>query len=117
MYDTDSRRFLSALCHGSIFLSGLVLSIAVPFTILFVSKDPVVKQNAKEAINLHFNVWLYLLIITPLVWVLVWVTLGLSEILYGVWLVLHWGLTIWALFNVLSNPDKPFRYPFIFRLL
>ena len=113
MYDTDSRRFLSALCHGAIFLSGLVLSIGVPFFILFVSKDPVVKDNAKEAINFHFNVWLYFLIITPLVWI----TLGLLGVLYGIWLVVHWGLTIWALFNVLNNPDKSFRYPFIFRLL
>ena len=113
MYDTESRKILSALCHGAIFLSGLVLSISVPFIILFISKDPVVKDNAKEAINFHFNVWLYFLMITPLVWL----TFGLLGILYGVWLFIHWGLTIWALFNVFSNPDKAFRYPFIFRLL
>ena len=113
MYDTESRKILSALCHGAIFLSGLILSICVPLLILFINKDPVVKDNAKEAINFHFNVWLYLLMITPLVWL----TFGLLGILYGVWLVIHWGLTIWALFSILSNPDKAFRYPFIFRLL
>ena len=113
MYDTDSRRFLSALCHGAIFFSGLVLSIGIPLVILFISKDPVVKDNAKEAINFHFNVWLYLLIITPLVWL----TLGVLGLLYGIWLFVHWGLTIWALFNVLSDPDRAFRYPFIFRLM
>ncbi len=113
MYDTDSRRFLSALCHGTIFFSGLVLSVGIPFIVLLINNDPVVKHNAKEAINLHFNVWLYCLIITPLVWV----TLGFLGILYGIWLFIHWSLTIWALFNVLSNPDKPFRYPFIFRLI
>lgn len=113
MYDTDSRKFLSALCHGAIFLSGLVLPITVPVVILFVSKDPVVKDNAKEAINFYFNVWLYGAIVTASICL----TFGLLMPVAGLWFIVHWGLTIWALFNILSNPDKAFRYPFIFRLL
>jgi uncharacterized Tic20 family protein len=112
MYDTDKRKLLSALCHGAIFFSTAFVSVGVPIAMLFVSDDPVVKENAKEAINFHFNVWLYGAIIT----VLIVVTLGLLFPLAWLGYLLHWGLTIWALANVLSDPDKPFRYPFIFRL-
>jgi len=109
MYDSDKRKLLSLLCHGAIFLSTLGLSIAVPIGILFISDDPVVKDNAKEAINFHFNVWLYALILVPLSFV----TLGLAGL---IGFVLHWGLTIMAILHVLKEPNQPYRYPFIFRL-
>lgn len=73
MYDTDKRKLLSALCHGAIFFSTAFISVGVPIAMLLVSDDPVVKENAKEAINFHFNVWLYGAIIT----VLIVVTFGL----------------------------------------
>lgn len=110
MYDSDKRKLLSLLCHGAIFLSTLLFSIAVPFAVLFVSDDPVVKDNAKEAINFHFNVWLYGLILVPLSFL----TLGLAGF---IGFVLHWGLTIMAILQVLENPNIPYRYPFIFRLI
>lgn len=110
VFDPDKRKLLSALSHGSIFLSGLVISIAIPIAVLFVSDDPVVKDNAKEAINFHFNVWLYGLILVPLSFI----TLGLAG---GIWWLVHWGLTLWAVSHSLNKPDQAFRYPFIFRLL
>ncbi len=113
MYDTDRRKLLSALSHGAIFFSTTFVSVGLPIFILFISDDPVVKENAKEAINFHFNVWFYGIIIG----VLVSISFGLLFPLAGIGFLLHWGLTIWALFHVLTNPDKPFRYPFIFRLL
>ena len=113
MYDTDKRKLLSALCHGAIFFSTTVVSVGIPIALLFITEDPVVKDNAKEAINFHFNVWLYGSIIA----VLVFISFGLLIPLAGIGYLLHWGLTIWALVNVLSDPDKPFRYPFIFRII
>lgn len=113
MYDTNSRKLLSALSHGAILLSSTLVSIVVPIGILFTTEDPVVKGNAKEAINFHLNVWLC----GAIIGVLVWVTLGLLLPLTFVWFLVHWGLTIWALFNVLGESDKPFRYPFIFRVV
>lgn len=113
MYDTEGRKFLSALCHGSVFLSTGFVSVGLPLAILFIAKDPVVKSNAKEAINFHLNVWLYGAIVT----ILIWMTLGLLFPLAGIGFVLHWGLTVWALFYVLTQVEKPFRYPFIFRFL
>ncbi len=112
MYDTDKRKLLSALCHGAIFFSTTLVSIGVPIFVLFATDDPVVKDNAKEAINFHFNVWFYGFIIG----VLIWISFGLLIPLAGIGFLLHWGLTIWALFHVLSDTEKPFRYPFIFRL-
>lgn len=114
MYDPDKRKLLSALSHGSIFFSAAFVSIGIPIAVLFVSDDPVVKDNAKEAINFHFNVWLYEIIIG----VLAFFTLGLLGLILGpIFFLVHWGLTILAIVQTLGNPDQPFRYPFIFRLL
>jgi uncharacterized protein len=110
MYDSDKRKLLSLLCHGAIFLSTLVFSVAVPIGVLFVSDDPVVKDNAKEAINFHLNVWLYAIILVPLSFV----TFGLAGL---IGFVLHWGLTIMAILHILKEPNQPYRYPFIFRLV
>lgn len=114
MYDSDKRKLLSALSHGAIFFSTTLVSIGIPIAVLFVSDDPVVKENAKEAINFHFNVWLYGIIIG----VLAIITLGLLGLILGpIFYLVHWGLTIFALLKVFDNPDQAFRYPFIFRLL
>jgi len=107
-FDISKRKLFSSLAHGSIFFSGLFVSIGVPIALLLISNDPVVKDNAKEAINFHFNVWLYGLILIPLSFI----TFGLAG---GLWWLAHWGLTAWAIVHCLNTPDQPFRYPFIFR--
>jgi uncharacterized Tic20 family protein len=109
MYDTDKRKLLSLVCHGAIFFSTLGLSIGAPIAVLLLSDDPVVKENATEAINFHLNVWLYALILVPLSFL----TLGLAGL---IGFVLHWGLTIMAILHVLQNPNLAYRYPFIFRI-
>ncbi|MEB3355494.1 MAG: DUF4870 domain-containing protein [Synechococcales bacterium] len=112
--DYDKRKLLSAVAHGSIFLSVAVLSIGIPIAILFISDDSVVKANAKEAINFHFNVWFWSIIIG----ILTFITFGLlGFVLIPIGFLLHWGLSIWAIAHALSNPDTPFRYPFIVRPL
>jgi uncharacterized Tic20 family protein len=113
MYDTDKRKLFSALCHGAIFFSTTVVSVGIPIALLLISEDPVVKENAKEAINFHFNVWLWGIVIA----VLIFISFGLLIPLAGLGYLLHWGLTIWAILSILNNPDKAFRYPFIFRLI
>ncbi|MBF2069007.1 DUF4870 domain-containing protein [Fischerella thermalis] len=112
MYDMEKRKLLSAISHAAIFLSSTLVSIGIPTFILFATNDPVVKENAKEAINFHLNVWLY----GAIIGMLIWLTFGLLIPLAGLWFLVHWGLTIWALFHVLSDTEKPFRYPFIFRI-
>ncbi len=109
-YDPDKRKLLSGLSHGSIFFSGLVLSVGIPISIMLVSEDPVVKENAKEAINFHFNVWLYGIIFGILVLV------GIGFILLGILFIVQWVMPIIAIVKSLNDPDQPFHYPFIFRL-
>lgn len=111
IYDTDKRKLLSTISHASIFLSTLLFSAGVPLVIWFVSEDPVVKESAKEALNFHFNVWLYGIIFGVLAWVLIGIPL------LAILFVVHWTLPVFAILHSLNNPDQPYRYPFIFRLL
>ncbi|MEM7725575.1 MAG: DUF4870 domain-containing protein [Cyanobacteria bacterium P01_A01_bin.45] len=113
MYDTDSRTFLSALSHGAILFSGLIFSIIIPVVVLVLSNDSVVKDNARESVNFHINIWLYGIIIAALIAV----TFGSLNFLGFLWFTTQWMVTIWALFCVFSNPDQPFRYPFILRVI
>lgn len=116
----DKRRLLSALSHGSIFLSTTLISIGVPIAIYFVADDSIVKSNAKESINFHLNVWFWATLIGVPVGIISWLTLGIGGILFfpviGLGFLIHWGLTIWALLHCFSQPDEAFRYPFIFRV-
>ena len=110
----DKTKLLSALAHGSIFISALVLSIGIPIAILTVSEDAIIKDNAKEAINFHLNIWL----IGAIIGVMSFFSFGLAGFVLGpIWLVAHWGLSIWAIIQCLQTPDRAFRYPFIFRVV
>ncbi|MGL5078201.1 MAG: DUF4870 domain-containing protein, partial [Waterburya sp.] len=109
----DKRKLLSVVAHGSVFISALVLSIGIPIAILIVSEDDVIKNNAKEAINFHLNVWL----VGAIIAIPSLLTFGfLGFILGPPWLLIHWGLSIWAIIYCLQTPDQAFRYPFIFRV-
>lgn len=115
MYDPDKRKLLSALSHGSIFFSSLVVSIGIPIAVLLVSDDPVVKDNAKEAVNFHLNVWVYETIIGILFASVIGIPLAF--ILLIPFFLFHWVLPVFGILQSLGNPDQPYRYPFIFRLL
>ncbi|MBD2460474.1 DUF4870 domain-containing protein [Oscillatoria sp. FACHB-1407] len=111
LYDSDKRKLLSSACHGSIFISALLLSAGIPLAILFVSDDPVVKENAKESLNFHFNVWLYGIIFGLLCFVLI------GYPLLGILFIVNMVMPVLAIIKCLNNPDDVFRYPFIFRIL
>ena len=119
MYDRDKRKLLSALSHGAIFFSTTIVSVGIPIALLLVADDPVVKNNAKESINFHFNVWLYGGILGAMFFLLGWLILPLIILAPLAFLgyILHWSLTIWAIIKVFGDPDNPCRYPFIFRIL
>jgi uncharacterized protein len=111
MDDLDQRKVLSALCHGAIFFSSTIVSIGIPLVILMTSDDPVVKENAKESLNFHINLYIYALIFVLLIFVIIGIALlvllGLASFI----------LPIIALIQVMGNPDRPYRYPFVFRLV
>lgn len=108
---TTKRKLLSGLSHGSIFLSGALISIGIPIAIYFISDDSLVKDNAREALNFHLNVWIYTLIFGILTFVLIgW------PLLWILWLV-SFLAPIFAIFKVLGDGSAVFRYPFIFHFL
>ena len=110
-YDTDKRKLLSSLCHGAIFFSATILSIGLPVAILIVSDDPITKDNARESINFHFNVWLYGILFGLLCWVLIgWPLLGIL-------LIVQFVMPILAIIHCLRETETAYRYPFIFRLV
>jgi uncharacterized protein len=110
----DKKKLLSALAHGSAFISVLVFSIGIPIAILTVSEDPTIKDNAREAINFHLNIWL----VGAIIAVMSFFSFGLAGfVLAPIWLVTHWGLSIWAIAQCLQTPDQVFRYPFIFHIV
>ena len=110
---SNNHRWLCAGSHASIFISVSIISIAIPILIYLSSEELIVKENAKEAINFHFNVWLYGGIIT----FLTFITFGLLGFILGpIWIVYHWSLSIWAIIHCLRNTREEFRYPFIFRI-
>lgn len=116
-YDSDKRKLLSSLSHGSIFLSALLISIGLPLAILLVSDDPVVKENAKEALNFHLNIWVVggiAAICGALWWTIILLPFAL---LGGVVLLASLVMPVLAILNCLRNPDQPYRYPFIVRVL
>lgn len=115
IYDTDKRKLLSILSHASVFFASLWVFIGLPIGILFVSDDPVVKANAKEVLNFHFNIWLYEAIIAVL-WLSI-VGIPLALILMPFFFLFHWVTPVLAILKALNNPDEPYRYPFIFRIL
>ncbi|MGK7956151.1 MAG: DUF4870 domain-containing protein [Crocosphaera sp.] len=109
--DATKRKLLAAICHGSIFFSATVVSIGVPIAILLISNDEIVQNNAKEALNFHFNVWVYGIIFGILTVILIgWLLLGILGIVVVV-------MPIIGIIKALSNPNQVFRYPFIWRVL
>lgn len=113
MYTNEERKLLSAICHGSMFVCPLIIPVFVPLTVLLISRDPVVKVNAKEAINFYLNA----LTCGAIIAFSIIVSWGALTALVFPWIMLLWALTFFALFKVLTNSEKPFRYPFILRVL
>lgn len=111
MDSLESRKILSVVCHAAIFLSSTVISLGIPIAILLINDDPVVKENAKESINFHINLYLYAIVFALLI--LVAIGIPLLILLFIASLL----LPIVAIVHCASNPDQPYRYPFIVRIV
>jgi uncharacterized Tic20 family protein len=108
--ELNNRKILSAISHGAIFFSSTIVSIAIPIIIFYTTEDRVIKQNAKESLNFHINIYIYAFVFAILVFLVVGIPL---LILLA---IVSFVMPIIAIMNVLENPDKPYSYPFIFRL-
>jgi uncharacterized protein len=111
MNSFEQRKLLSALSHGAIFFSSTIVSIGIPIAILLLNEDPVVKENAKESLNFHINLYIYGIIFGILV------VVGIGIFLLIALGIVSFILPIIAIIKVVNEPDLPYRYPFIFRLV
>lgn len=109
--ERDKRLILSVLSHAAIFFSATVVAIGIPIAILFLSQDTVVKANARESLNFHINLYIYGFVF----WILTFLLIGFP-LLFILGMV-SFIMPILAIISVVSNPDKPYVYPFIFRLI
>ncbi|WP_310488702.1 DUF4870 domain-containing protein [Chamaesiphon sp. VAR_69_metabat_338] len=116
---SGKRKLFSLLCHGSIFLGSLLVTSAIPLVILLLFDDPVIKATAKETLNYHFNIWLYFAISGALgfLFTALIVTIPLAWLVGGLFFLFHWIPPIFGILATLNNPNEPYRYPFIWRLL
>ncbi|MUG93849.1 DUF4870 domain-containing protein [Scytonema sp. UIC 10036] len=105
------RKLFSALCHGAIFFSSTIVSVGVPIGILLTTEDSVVKDNAKESLNFHINLYIYGFIFALLTLFIIGFPLLVILIIVSIF------MPIIAIVRVLDTPDVSYRYPFIFRLL
>jgi uncharacterized protein len=116
---SGKRKLFSLVCHGSIFLGPLLVTSAIPLAILLLFDDPVIKATAKETLNYHFNIWLYGAITVGLgaFFHALFFTIPLAWLLGGMFTLFTLIPPIFGIFATLNNPNEPYRYPFIWRLL
>ena len=110
-YSPANRKLLSILCHGACFFSATIVSVGIPIAILLLTEDSVIKANAREALNFQITVFAVGI-----------VGLLLSLIIIGWFLLMAlWGFSlifpIIAIVKILEQPDRPYRYPLIFRVV
>jgi uncharacterized protein len=111
MEQVTQRKLLSALCHGAIFFSSTIVSVGIPIAIMLTTNDSIIKANAKESLNFHINLYLYAIVFT----LLVLVAIGIP--LLAVLAIVSFLMPIFAILHVLDDPNLPYRYPFIFRVV
>jgi uncharacterized protein len=117
--NSGKRRLFSLLCHGSIFLGSLLVTSAIPLVVLLLFDDPVIKTTAKETLNYHFNIWLYGAITVGLgaFFHALIITIPLAWLIGGIFTLFTLIPPIFGILATLNNPNEPYRYPFIWRLL
>lgn len=111
MENLQQRKLFSALSHGAIFFSSTIVSIGIPIAILLLSEDSIVKENAKESLNFHLNLYIYGIISGLLILV------GIGILLLIVLWIISIIMPIVAIVNVLNDQNKSYRYPLIFRFV
>lgn len=115
MQNYDTQKVLSVVCHASIFLSSTLISLGIPIVILLVSDDFIIKDNAREAINFHINLYFYGIIAGVLAATIIGIPIA---IIIGIALLIcSFLLPIVAIVKTIERVDRPYKYPFILRLL
>ena len=107
----DKRKILSVASHLSILFSSSLVSILIPVAIILLSEDEVAIGNAKEALNFCITICILGICFVLLIFFRIGYPL---LILLG---IASWIMPIIAIFKILKNPDRVYRYPLILHLL
>jgi len=117
----DKRKILSVASHLSILFSSSLVSILIPVAIILLSEDEVAIGNAKEALNFCITICILGICFVLLIFfrigypLLIFFRIGYPLlILLG---IASWIMPIIAIFKILKNPDRVYRYPLILHLL
>ncbi|MBD2070038.1 DUF4870 domain-containing protein [Leptolyngbya sp. FACHB-671] len=111
MTNLEKRKLLSAVSHGVLLFNVAVLPLLVPIAVLVLSDDPIVQQNAREALNFFINIVVYIFLFLLLSFI------GIGLPLLFLTLFVSWLMPIIATVHALTQLDRPYRYPFILRVL
>ena len=112
--DIQKRKLLSTLCHVSTFSSWLIVPLVIPIIVICISEDEITIENAKEAINFHISFAIYYASLILSFFLIIGFVLIPVLVLV---IIADYVLPIIAIVNCVTRLDKPYRYPFIFRLV
>lgn len=60
--DLDKPKTFAILCHGASLINYTGFSVAIPLVLLFTKENSIVVSNARESMNFHFTMWIFLTI-------------------------------------------------------
>jgi uncharacterized Tic20 family protein len=115
MQTTTKRKLLRVICHAAALTSCSIVVIGAPVAVLVISEDPLVKDSAREAINYSLSVLLAVCALAALFVTIVGIPLAILGFLAV--MIASTILPIIAIVTVCTDPDKPFRYPCILRII
>ena len=83
---SSSDRLWSVLCHLSFFFGIALLSFLFPLTVYLVTRmdSPYVTQHAREALNFHLSILVYILCCIPLCLIVIGIPLLTAVVVTGV---------------------------------
>jgi uncharacterized Tic20 family protein len=113
--NTRWRKLLRVICHAAALTSSSFFVIGAPIVVLILSEDPLVKDSAKEAINYSITVLMIACGLLLLCFTLIGIPFAMLG--YLILAIVSTILPLIAIVTVCLDPNKPFRYPCILRLI
>jgi uncharacterized Tic20 family protein len=109
LLDLDQRKTFTVLCHSASLINYTGFSVAIPLVLLFTKKDSIVVSNARESVNFHFTMWIFLI----LGFLLTKILIGFAVI--AVVAIASLILSLQAILSLLKDEQQIYHYPFTIR--
>jgi uncharacterized protein len=102
----DKQKTFAILCHSASVINYTGFSVAIPLVLLFTKKDSIVVSNARESVNFHFTMWIFLI----LGFLLTKFLIGFAII--TVVAIASLFLSLQAILSILKDDQLVYHYPF-----